>query len=175
MTHCSIDHLALAKYFPWKRTRLYQLAKNHPEVLQKFGCKVLRLNNRIVIEVHNKELEERVLRIKQLLGAIKRKRPQQRKPYQKITVMLTPPKLVLFNSLKPAFVTFLDSLDEDSDLPIKVSKKNIYLNDKHFALIKKLAQKYHMPATTTLEGIIEVFLLNLSSKINRQNLRQETA
>jgi len=169
MIHCSLDELCLTKYLPWKRTRLYQIAKKQPEILRHYGCTVTYLQKRIVIQVENKEIEERVLRIRELLKTNKKKTSRTNKT-KKISVSLTPSRLILFENLKPAFNLFLDDITEDTPLPLKFQKKNIYLSEKNHNTIKRISQKLHIPKTKVLEGLIEIFLLNFSANINQQEV-----
>jgi len=159
MLQTTVGRLALAGYLPWRRARIYQLVKKQPDSLKKYGCRVVKIGNRTLIEIDNKELEERIRTLTKPLQKYEKK-------LHKITVSLNPPKFILFNNLKPAFGLFLDSVSENDSLPLKNQKIHVYLSDKHFDIVKRLSVKYHIPMTKTLEGLIEMFLLNLSSKVN---------
>lgn len=156
----TLPEIALTRVLPWKRARLYQIARGSPELLEEYGIRIITRVPVIQCFVENEEIKLRILRIRQLL----RHKEKDRYPKKYRTRVNIPFEWsYAINQTFDYFLTYINHLPSEiisAKLKHTVTKK-ISLPEDTFIKIREIAKKERVTTTRVMRTLIESYLLEV--------------
>lgn len=156
----TLPEIALTRVLPWKQTRLYQIVRGSPELLEEFGLRVITRVPVIQCFVENEEIKLRILRIRQLLRHKKKGRHPKR---YRIKVNIPFEWSYAINQTFDYFLTYINHLPSEiisSKLKHTVKKK-ISLPEDTFIKIREIAKREKVTVAQVMKTLIESYLLEV--------------